>query len=340
MKIYIKDILRGKMEQHITENYLSKQNTDALKGIFAICVLSHHLSQIVHIYDYSFVASIFQFMGYLSVAVFFFLSGYGLALSYDKKCNYIDGFPKNRILDFYIKYCLLILGYLIYYAISGVDVSAIKILKSFTFGQTVVAYGWYFQTTLILYILFYFTFKICKRRELQLVWFGIVLFAFCAILYLLGFSTIIIECVFCMLFGMFWYRNKEKIDSVIFNSKTKFVWFVLFFFAFCITLIFWNIVKIHIILKLLVKLLSAIFFVITVLFVANFVNIKNKLTNALGKYYFEIYAFHGMCINFWRYIIKIENDYVFILLAVASTLAFSAAIHPIFKLSSKIIKRG
>lgn len=322
------------------EGYLSKQNTDALKGIFAICVVSHHLSQTVHIWDFSFVASVFQFMGYLSVAVFFFFSGYGLALSYDKKTEYINEFPKNRILDFYIKYCVLVICYLIYYAILAREVSGVRILKSLTFGETVIAYGWYFQTILILYILFYFTFKLCKRRELQLITFGIILFMFCSILYLLGFSTTIIECVFCMLFGMIWCRNKDKIDSVIFKGKTKFMWLAINFLAFSITLIVWNVLEIHIVITLLAKLMSAIFFVTTVLLVTNFVSVTNKLTNCLGKYYFEIYAFHGMFINLYQNIIKVKNDYVLILLVVVSTLAFSSAIHPIFKMSSKIIKRG
>lgn len=69
---------------------LSKDKCNCLKGIFAIIVLIHHLKQHSGVFsDYAVPSIILQAMGYLSVAVFFFISGYGLAFSWQKKVKVI-----------------------------------------------------------------------------------------------------------------------------------------------------------------------------------------------------------------------------------------------------------
>ena len=68
------------------ERNLSKDKCNCLKGVFAMVVLLHHLKQHSGVFsDYAVPSIIFQAMGYLSVAVFFFISGYGLAISWQKK---------------------------------------------------------------------------------------------------------------------------------------------------------------------------------------------------------------------------------------------------------------
>ena len=84
------------------ENYLSKQNSDCLKGIFAFFVITHHLYQSSNLINGGALAVILQALGYLSVAVFFFLSGYGLMYSFIIKGDgYISNFIKKRILPFW-----------------------------------------------------------------------------------------------------------------------------------------------------------------------------------------------------------------------------------------------
>ena len=69
--------------QLVNNVFLDKNNTDCLKGIFAICVLTHHICNRIGIDGAlgPFLAS----WGYLSVAIFFVLSGYGLAFSYKSR---------------------------------------------------------------------------------------------------------------------------------------------------------------------------------------------------------------------------------------------------------------
>ncbi len=85
--------------------YLSKDNTDSLKGVLAILVLACHLRGQLSCLNDTIVGQILTVSGYLAVSVFLFLSGYGLQTSYEKKGNeYIAGFQKQRILPFYCTY--------------------------------------------------------------------------------------------------------------------------------------------------------------------------------------------------------------------------------------------
>lgn len=101
------------MAKHL--DYLSKENGDSLKGIFAVIVVIHHLYRRVDILDGTSFTAVFQAIGYLSVAVFFFLTGYGLMVQYEKKGQvYLKDFPKKRIIPFYCNYVLLIVIYAVF----------------------------------------------------------------------------------------------------------------------------------------------------------------------------------------------------------------------------------
>lgn len=86
-----------------TENtgFLTRECTTCLKGLFSCFVLWHHISQKSMCFYATNLGTVFQMMGYLSVAVFFFISGYGLMKSAGGY-SYIKKFPRNRILTFYV----------------------------------------------------------------------------------------------------------------------------------------------------------------------------------------------------------------------------------------------
>lgn len=133
---------------------LSRENMDCLKGIFAVCVLIHHLFQYSGLFRRTILG--LQLLGSWSVAIFFFFSGYGLLVSYKKSGeNYIKKFFKNKIIPFYTIICLLIVIYLVENIILGKVVTTLQIIKSFSFGGTIIGNGWYLQVQLLLYVLFY-----------------------------------------------------------------------------------------------------------------------------------------------------------------------------------------
>lgn len=194
--------------------YLSKNHTDCLKGIMASLVLMCHLRGRMPVLNDTVIGSLFTALGYLSVSVFFFISGYGLMASYKNKGDgYIRDFPKNRILPFYC-ICLCWTGiYVLFNLLMGKDMAWTEILLSLFFGGTVILNGWYLQTILVFYLLFYVSFRFAGKYKECAVAAGTVLYiAGCVAL---GLSTTWYEAVWCFLLGILWNKYRERIDSVL-----------------------------------------------------------------------------------------------------------------------------
>lgn len=81
--------------------YLSKEQTDCLKGLFAILVLVHHLYQHSGLISNLYLGVLFNSLGYFAVAIFLFLSGFDLEISYKKNGQeYLRGFVRSKIIPF------------------------------------------------------------------------------------------------------------------------------------------------------------------------------------------------------------------------------------------------
>ena len=97
-------------DRQTDRKYLSLETTNCLKGIFAIIVVIHHLYQRTDIINNSVLGVLFQSLGCLSVSIFFFLSGYGIAASIQRKGNsYLASFASKRILPLYINNVIMAL---------------------------------------------------------------------------------------------------------------------------------------------------------------------------------------------------------------------------------------
>jgi probable poly-beta-1,6-N-acetyl-D-glucosamine export protein len=65
-------------------NYLSRENTNILKGICAVMVVLHHVCSRTGTFSEIGLGPIYTAMGYWAVSVFMFVSGYGLMCSLTK----------------------------------------------------------------------------------------------------------------------------------------------------------------------------------------------------------------------------------------------------------------
>lgn len=83
------------------EKYLSKESTTNLRGLLAVGIVLHHASG--YYTELSFISS-FRYVGYLIVALFFFLSGYGLQYGFENKKRYMRSFLRNRLCVILIPY--------------------------------------------------------------------------------------------------------------------------------------------------------------------------------------------------------------------------------------------
>ena len=104
----------------MNKNYLSIDTCNSLRGLFALTVVFHHLSQII---QGGYLFSKFSQIGYLAVSMFFFLSGCGLQKSFINKENYLEKYLANRLPKIIIPYVVANLVYICFYNIFGIHMS-------------------------------------------------------------------------------------------------------------------------------------------------------------------------------------------------------------------------
>ncbi len=130
-----------------------KTTTLPLRGLLALLIVSHHLGQNTAIYPLSnFTSEI----GLQIVAVFFFISGYGLCVSYMVKGKaYLDGFLKKRMGKLLPKFIFLTVGVaLIYHCFSPMSLE-IQASNFITKGRTPLPFSWFIYAIIYVYLAFY-----------------------------------------------------------------------------------------------------------------------------------------------------------------------------------------
>lgn len=150
------------------DDYLSKEKTNAIKGIFVILIIFSHYSQYVKlggIYDEPYL-SLQKHLHQMVVAMFWFYSGYGMqeAIS-KKKFAYVKDIMTKRFWKVLVNFDLAVLLFLIVGTILGKKYSLDNILLSFVGWSSVGNSNWYIFVTLILYILVFISFCLLKRYD-------------------------------------------------------------------------------------------------------------------------------------------------------------------------------
>ena len=305
--------------------YLTKDTSETIKGVFAICVLLSHISGYSKILnDYSLLYFAFYVLGYLSVSVFFFMSGYGLMSSYKLKGNkYIIDFPKMKLLPFCIIYLSVVAIYIgINYFIGRINTIE-DIVQVLFLNNSIVINGWYLQVQIFLYILFFVAFYIANRKML-LVLIGCILFILLTALF--GLESTIYENVHMFALGFIWKKYEERI-YYSFNKR----WLSIIII---ITLVFLAALKfgngsIPIIFRIPIKMLSSILFVVILLFLIYKFGFKNNLMLKIGSISFEIYVLQGVfLISYHSSYFYISNSVLYSLAVFFSTIVCAILFHP------------
>ena len=159
------------------ESYL--QNLNNLRGLFALEIVIGHVIR----YEQTILYPMGKFM-ICSVAFFFFVSAFGMAVSYEKKNNYLS-------LHFILSkpVYLLILSVLIFILNAGIDAVCPNDLLFFTPPYILHAYltktNWYLFSLILFYLLFFFTYKYLYKVRIPFICAVTVLMT--VVMYLTGF---------------------------------------------------------------------------------------------------------------------------------------------------------
>ena len=323
-------------------NYLSLQNTTCLKGILSICILICHLWGPLIEGNPSLgdgiigntVGRICAVLGYLSVALFLFLSGYGLFVQYQKQGeDYLDGFLLKRVVPLYLINVILIGFYLFANVLLGEEISLGIVIQSFFFGKTIVSKGWYIQSILLWYLFFFVVFKFIRKDKFKIV--GIVgaFILYLMICLIMKLPSTWYECAGCLMLGILWAKYLEQINHFLSRKKWLGLSILLCGSLFITSFIFGNFSFLPNPVRIAVKSISACAFAVVAVLFLRIIPINNVFTRFLGQISLEIYVFHGFFLTLYRCKwIYINSGILYIALIFISSIGLAFAVHPLFSI--------
>ena len=269
------------------ENYISRQTTKDINGIFVYLIVVSHFSSYIELTSQLdlMYADFRTFLGQLIVTTFLFYSGYGIMESIkNKKETFINTLPK-RVLSLLIKLDMAIVIFLIFGFIIHRQFTIPQVIFSFIGWTTVGNSNWYIFVILVLYLLSFLIFKIFKDKYLTA---NIVLFI-CSVIftytlkYYRGNESWWYNTILCYSAGMFFSLFKNKIVSAItYNNITYIMSMILCIIIFLICKHYRSHLSLY-------QLHGIMFSFIITLLSMKFI-LKSRILSFLGDHIFSIYV--------------------------------------------------
>lgn len=146
-------------------DYISRENSNVIKGIFVILIVFSHASQYITlqgIYDEPYMI-LRDHLNQMVVAMFFFYSGFGMMKSIlAKKFSYVKNIPGKRFLVNLIHFDIAVVLFLILQLILGKTFSVSTILLSFIGWESVGNSNWYMFAIFSVYLMMFLAFYLIR----------------------------------------------------------------------------------------------------------------------------------------------------------------------------------
>ena len=356
LRVHLTDIENNmKNDNNQNNSAFSKDTFQALKGYLAVCVLIHHVHQFNGLLADTSLNYPLLLLGHWAVVLFMFMSGFGLYESYKTKGReYIKKFPRNRILTFFIMYVFFVVIYTIYELATGGKITPLLMLETFTYGNTVISFGWYLQLSLLLYIIFFLAFIIPSKKWIHSLLLALFAIAFLTINIIIARPYNVYVIVVSFLFGIIVSLHKNKIEVVI--KKYSVLVLIVSLIAFCAftliqTLMVYrknDLIETQLLVRTFFILITsvadislAIVMISFVAFVSRFAKaiVINPASKFLGNYSLEIYALQGIVLRtVFSDAFKL-NPVVASLISVALIVIIAIPIHLLLSRINKAVKK-
>ena len=297
-------------------DYLSRETCVYLRGICCLMVILGHL-----IGDYKGLSWFYgSLAGTCGVAVFFFLSGYGLVKSMNSR--YMKGFLKRKLIKLWVPLIILtVIYYIVYNYLVPYETDAYSgfrnLAVSFLHGDMMLQGGWYIVALSWFYIAFCGAYKYTFGRGSQdrILFVSIIGIAY--LLYLVrifvegsGFMWVFTPHMFIV--GLIWSLNEDKIlnDKRIINT--------LFIIAVVGIIIAGMIGTRSRGFSVLGAILYSSGFAFAMIFISRNLKIGNRITASIGKNSFGIYLTHQLMIYIFDRLI--DNTLIWLIVSIVSSI--------------------
>lgn len=304
----------------INEQYLSKENTSVIKGVFILFVFMSHIrgyADFTNKIDNN-VLLILDYFGQLMVALFLFYSGYGVFESIKRKpYQYINSFPTHRIVKTFLDFSFAIMLFWLLSVCIGVRYSIYDVILSLTGWRSIGNSNWYMFAIFTLYIMTYFVFRLMHHNNFK----SLCMISIGSIIYVLILSEIqptrFSNTYLCYIVGMWYSYFKENIDIIL--KKNNINYYVITCLILILYLSFYSNRGINI----FVYNITAILFSLLIVYITLKFNFSSQLLSWFGKHLFWIYIIQRIPMIFFNYLGLSSYPYVFLLLSFIFTVLFA-----------------
>lgn len=272
---------------------------------------------------------ILGYIGFILVAVFFFISGYGLSYGVQYKHDYLKGFLRKRLLPVLVPYWIVNTVDIVFYLSEGTVFTPMQYVLSFI-GIDVITGTWFVTAILIMYIIFWLAFK-CMKSYMVL---GLCLIGYCIICINLNMHSSYTASISAFALGVFW--NKIDRRMITWIREKYFLKLTLILGTFGIMFLGRLILSakginneiVHFILRNLISVL----FVLALIAVNQKVQFTGKTLEWLGNISYELYIVHYVLLS----MLSGLNTKVYIVAVLGGGLLLSTLL---WKTDKRLIKR-
>ena len=193
---------------------MSKEDTLAFKGIFSIIVILHHVSQVENTLP---IIHYFANFGMYAVSVFFFISAYGMTKQVNlNREKYLKGFFKKRFLKLLLPiFVVTVLYIIVNILVFKSEYTLNSIFNVYKSGSSIINNGWYLNSILVIYLIFYFSFKFFKNIKISYLIFSFLIFTYIFVLKRIGFGIWWYNSMIGIIFGMYYEIFEQKIKRLL-----------------------------------------------------------------------------------------------------------------------------
>lgn len=306
-------------------DYLSKEKTNAIKGIFVILIIFNHSSQYIQLdgnWDMPYVV-LKEHLNQMVVAMFLFYSGYGIVCSIKKKqFEYVRGILRNRLFPVFGNFAIAVMLFLVANLFLGNYYDFKTIMLSFIGWKSIGNSNWYMFVIFVLYILTFLSYYCIRWIEIKKgIIIGTVLLTVLSIIFVfwemkMGQPNWFYNTVILFSLGSWYALVREKVEKIAMCNDL--VYFLIF--AICVGLYLISF-RNRWAFGIEGYTIWAIAFTVMVILITMKVSIFNPILTWFGTHVFSVYILQRLPMMILSHFgVSISHKYIFVIVVFTCTI--------------------
>lgn len=297
-------------------SFFSKEQTTILKGLCCIIVIFVHIPAA---YSNKFQDLVGSF-AYITVTLYFLLSGYGLRYSFENKQNYANNFMRNRVIPLIIPFLVIVI---------------VKRLLGF---DPYVGGLRFVYVLLLFYALMFICYRLKFNGGGYMICIGVLIYSIGGYLTGIGFGWNVEALGFLYGFLLGGEKCMTRVQHIFENYYAKVlmlafgssVIFGLMYLKYK-TIYFWG--------EYLLRIVLGIVLIILVFTTMYRIKLGNRINILLGNISYEVYLIHGFVICILSLTGELLSSGLFIVLTVLISIMIAVPLHIIDQYITNRIRR-